>query len=384
MDSRSDTLDAGTGRLDERARRLGAAVLATQVSRHEAACQVLAEAAESGVVAAMCARHHRGLSSAWDIDEITSAVTTMLVAYALGSPGRDGHLDVTRFADGSTSASGWVGKVIGSMRATRILREMRTEPTVPADSEALEQVPAAGVEDQVLAPQVADIEAHTKGLPATSATIGLIHASALHDLLGLPPLRAWALTSDRRARVLEALAADPGLASRVLSGPEAAAGGAVSTLVGSLWGGWARDDVAAMLAASAEGRDIPHLLCQAALRPLPRPTARSGQLDRIRARARDAVPADARPAVATALEAFLDAEVQLYTDFDRIRRPVSAQERSRRQASADALPALLEEAARSLGVDRLDVHSGLIDLLLEPLPVVDSRFFTPTAWRFSR
>src|SRR5690625_263124 len=191
MDSRCDTLDAGTGRLDERARRLGAAVLATQVSRHEAAWQVLAEAAESGVVAAMSARHHRGLSSAWDIDEITSAVTTMLVAYALGSPGRDGHLDVTRFADGSTSASGWVGKVIGSMRATRILREMRTEPTVPADSEALEQVPAAGVEDQVLAPQVADIEAHTKGLPATSATIGLIHASALHDLLGLPPLRAW-------------------------------------------------------------------------------------------------------------------------------------------------------------------------------------------------
>src|SRR5699024_12408451 len=118
MDSRSDTLDAGTSRLDERARRLGAAVLATQVSRHEAACQVLAEAAESGVVAAMCARHHRGLSNAWDIDEITSAVTTMLVSYALGGPGRGGHLDVTRFADGSTSASGWVGKVIEIGRAS--------------------------------------------------------------------------------------------------------------------------------------------------------------------------------------------------------------------------------------------------------------------------
>src|SRR5699024_6542843 len=115
---------------------------------------------------------------------------------------------------------------------------------------------------------------------------------------------------------------------------EAAAGGAVSTLVGSLWGGWAHDDVAAMLAASTESRDIPHLLCQAALRPLPRPTARSGELDRLRARARDAVPADARPAVATVLEAFVDAEVQVYTDFDRIRRPVSAQARSRRRASA--------------------------------------------------
>src|SRR5690625_4742346 len=177
MDSRSDTLDAGTSRLDERARRLGAAVLATQVSRYEAACQVLAEAVESGGVAAMCARHHRGLASAWDIDEITSAVTTMLVAYALDGPDRTRHLDVSRFASGATSASGWVGKVIGSMRATRILREMRSEPTVPADCETLEQVPTASIEDQILAPRAADIEAHTKGLPAASSTIGLIHAS---------------------------------------------------------------------------------------------------------------------------------------------------------------------------------------------------------------
>src|SRR5690625_7544188 len=73
-----------------------------------------------------------------------------------------------------------------------------------------------------------------------------------------------------------------------------------------------------MLAASTESRDIPHLLCQAALRPLPRPTARSGELDRLRARARDAVPADARPAVATALEAFLDAEVQLRSEERRV------------------------------------------------------------------
>lgn len=382
MDSRSDTLDAGTGRLDERARRLGAAVLATQVSRHEAACQVLAEAVESGVVAAMCARHHRGLSSAWDIDEITSAVTTMLVAYALGSPGRDGHLDVTRFADGSTSASGWVGKVIGSMRATRILREMRTEPTVPADSEALEQVPAAGVEDQVLAPQVADIEAHTKGLPATSATIGLIHASALHELLGLPPLHAWELTPAQRRKLLAAVDVDPQLPARVLAGGASDADRPVPGWIEALWGRWSRDDIDAMAALSSPVRDIPHLLCQAALRPLPRPTARSGTLDRIQAQIRHFVPDHAAPAVTAALEAFIDAEVETYTDFDRIRRPLTAEQRSRRASSTAALPDLCGQAARQLGVDRLDVLSGLVSLFLDPLPVVDARYFTPTPWRF--
>ena len=383
MDSRSATLDAGTARLDEHARQLGHKVLAGETSEREAAGHVLAEAVESGVVAAMCARHHRGLASAWDIDEIASSVTTMLVAYALDGPDRTRHLDVSRFADGATSASGWVGKVIGSMRATRILREMRSEPTVPADCETLEQVPTTSIEDQVLAPRAADVEAHTKGLPAASSTIGLIHASALHDLLGLPPLRPWALTAGQRTRALEAITADPGLASRVLSGPAAAASDAAA-LVGILRGGWGGDDVAAMLAASTEGRDIPYLLYQAALRPLPRPTARSGELDRIRTRAHQSVPADARPAVATVLEAFVDAEVEVYTDFDRIRRPLSAQERSRRRASAGVLPGLLVEAARRLDVGHLDVYSGLVGLLIEPLPVVQSQFFTPTAWRFAR
>src|SRR5699024_11471464 len=101
-DSRG-TLPAGTGRLDEHARDLGRAVLASEMAQHEAACQVLGDAVENGVVAAMCARHHRGLASAWDIGEITSAVTSMLVDYALKTPRRDGHLDVTCRSEEHTS-----------------------------------------------------------------------------------------------------------------------------------------------------------------------------------------------------------------------------------------------------------------------------------------
>lgn len=382
MDSRSATLDAGTARLDERAHQLGWAVLAGDVSEREAAGQVLGAAVESGVLARMCARHHRGLAAAWDVDEITSAVTSMLVSYSLPSPGRAGPLDVTRFADGATSASGWVGKVIGAMRATRILREMHTDPAVLTDAETLEQVPSPSVEEQALAPQPADLEAHTKGLPATSATVRLIHASALHDLLGLPPLRAWELTPAQRDAVLEAERQDPELPGRVLSG--SVTDSPITTLVSVLWGGWSRDDVAAMLAASTPGRDIPRLLCQAALRPLPRPPSRSGDLARIRRRAHDSVPVGARPAVQGVLEAFLDVEVAAYTDFDRIRRPLTDEEQSRRNASRAALPGLLDEAARQLGVTRLDVLSGLIGLFTERLAIVETRNFTPTAWRFPR
>ena len=382
MDSRSATLDAGTARLDERAHQLGRAALAGDVSELEAAGQVLAEAVESSVVARMCARHHRGLAAAWDVDEITSAVTSMLVSYALPNSDRPGRLDVTRFADGTSSASGWIGKVIGAMRATRILREMHTDTAVRTDSETLEQVPAPGVEEQALAPRTSDLEDHTKGLPAASATVRLTHASALHDLLGLPPLHAWELTSEQRDAVLESVGEDPGLPARVLAG--SATDSPITTLISVLWGGWSRDDVAAMLAASTPGRDIPRLLCQAALRPLPRPRARSGELSRIRARAHDGVPASARPAVQGVLEAFLDVEVEAYTDFDRIRRPLADMERSRRDASRTALPGLVAEAARQLGVTPVDVTSGLIGLFTEQLAIVESRTFTPTAWRFPR
>ncbi|MDN5655395.1 MAG: hypothetical protein L0G46_09980 [Kocuria sp.] len=380
MDSRSATLDAGTARLDERARVLGRAVLAGELSERGAAGQVLAEAVETGVVARMCARHHRGLAAAWDIDEITSAVTSMLVAYALPSPDRDGRLDVTRFADGDTSASGWVGKVIGAMRATRVLREMHAEPAVATDTDTLEQVPAPGAPEQGFAPEAADLEARTKGLPAASDTVRLIHASALHDLLGLPPLRSWDLTPAQRDVVLEAVGQNPGMLASGLPGSTTDA--PITTFVAVLWDGWSREDVAAMLAATTAGRDIPHLLCQAALQPLPRPRTRCGDLDRIRARARDAVPAHARPAVARVLEAFLEAEVAVHTDFDRIRRPLTDQQRSRRDESQEALPGLLEGAAGQLGVTRWDVLSGLTGLFTEQLAIVETGNFTPTTWRF--
>lgn len=380
-DSRG-TLTAGTSRLDEHARDLGRAVLAGKMSRHEAACQALADAVETGVVAAMCARHHRGLAAAWDIDEITSSVTSMLVDYSLARSGRDGHLDATFFADGSTSASGWIGKVIGAMRPTRILREMHAEPFLLTDPDRLERAVAPSAEDQLLNAEVPDVQAHTKGMPATSATVRLVHASALHELLGLPPLRCWTLTSTQRCEVLAAVTEDPLLPARAVAGSSGDGDRAEAAWIRALWDGWTGDDVDAMAALSTPVRDIPHLLCQAALRPLPRPTARSGVLDRIRARVRETVPARAAPVAAATLEAFLDTEVETHTDFDRIRRPLTAEQRSRRDASAAALPDLCGEAARHLGVDRLDVVSGLIGLLTDPLPVVDARHFTPTPWRF--
>ncbi|APX31751.1 hypothetical protein BH708_02360 [Brachybacterium sp. P6-10-X1] len=381
-DSRG-TLTAGTSRLDEHARNLGRDVLAGETSQHEAACQVLADAVEAGVVAAMCARHHRGLAAAWDTEEITSSVTSMLVDYAVKTPRRAGHLDVTRFADGATSASGWVGKVIGAMRPTRILREMHAETSLLTDPETLEQAPAPSAEEQLLSTQVPEVQEHTKGMPTTSATVRLIHASALHELLGLPPLRTWALTPSQRREVLSAVSKDPQLPTRVLTGATCDVDdGPGSAWIRALWEGWSRDDVDAMAALSSPARDIPHLLCHAALRPLPRPTARSGQLERIRARVREAVPFRAAPAVMAALETFIDAEVETYTDFDRIRRPLTAEQRSRRDASPAALPDLCVEAARQIGITSLDVLSGLIGALTEPLPVVDARYFTPTSWRF--
>ena len=380
-DSRG-TLTAGTGRLDERARDLGRAVLASEMAQHEAACQVLGDAVENGVVAAMCARHHRGLASAWDIGEITSAVTSMLVDYALKTPRRDGHLDVTCFADGVTSASGWIGKVIGSMRPTRILREMHADASLFADPDTLEQTPTPSAEEQLLSVRAPDVQEHTKGMPATGATVRLVHASALHELLGLPPLRAWELTPAQRRKLLAAVDVDPQLPARVLAGGASDADRPVPGWIEALWGRWSRDDIDAMAALSSPVRDIPHLLCQAALRPLPRPTARSGTLDRIQAQIRHFVPDHAAPAVTAALEAFIDAEVETYTDFDRIRRPLTAEQRSRRASSTAALPDLCGQAARQLGVDRLDVLSGLVSLFLDPLPVVDARYFTPTPWRF--
>src|SRR5699024_7284371 len=116
--------------------------------------------------------------------------------------------------------------------------------------------------------------------------------------------------------------------------------------------------------------------------PLPRPTARSGTLDRIQAQIRHFVPDHAAPAVEAALEAFVDAEVESYTDFDRIRRPLTPEQRSRKDASVTALAELSVQAARQLGVTHLDVLSGLIGALIDPLPVVDARYFTPTPWRF--
>src|SRR5699024_2526273 len=226
--------------------------------------------------------------------------------------------------------------------------------------------------------------------------------------------------------VLAAVDADPQLPAHVLAGGSSDADGSVPGWIEALWNRWARDDIDAMAALSSPARDIPHLLCQAALRPLPRPTARSGTLDRIRARIRRFVPdhpasaveaaleafidaevedytdfdrirrpltpeqrsrkvasaaAPPEECVEAALEAFIDAEVEDYTDFDRIRRPLTPEQRSRKVASAAALPGLCVQAARQLGVTRLDVLSGLIGALTDPLPIVDARYFTPTPWR---
>src|SRR5699024_1015810 len=117
---------------------------------------------------------------------------------------------------------------------------------------------------------------------------------------------------------------------------------------------------------------------------LPRPTARSGDLDRIRTRAREAVPAGARPTVARVLEAFLDAEVAVYTDFDRIRRPLPDEQAIRRENATTALPGLLDEPASPLHVTRAVVLSGLIEMLIERVPVADPVHCCPTTWRFPR
>lgn len=382
MKQRVHVRSAASGLLDERARILGEQFWTGTLTRSEAAAKILSAAVDSGVAQLMCHRHHGRLAEVWGSDEVTGAVTSMLVRYALGDAESDGHLEPGRFADGSSSAAGWVGKVIGTMRTTRILREMSVETRELAAPLVLEQAAVVSAEDAVLAGTVPEVDESTRGLPATSATIRLVHASALHQLLGLPPLSPWNLADDQRAVLLHELESRPDSLRRVLAGELAGIDGSVRESVGLLWAGWNRDDVAAMLALSTPGRDIPRVLASAALRLLPRPTARSGDLDRLRARARDGVSAFATDTVSAAFEAFLDCQVEFHTDFDRIRRRLTATEAARREVSRAALPALLREASQQIGIGHLDLLSGLIALFIEPLPVADPVYFTPTSWRF--
>lgn len=382
MNQRANVLEAASGLLDERARLLGQQLGAGALTRSEAAAKILAAAVDSGVVQQMCTRHHRGLALNWGFEEVTAAVTSMLARYALGGPGGEGHLDPSRFTDCTVSASGWVGKVIGSMRTPRILREMRVDTRELASPLELQRMEVASAEDVALASQVPEVAETTRGLPSTSATIRLVHASALHQLLGLPPLRSWQLTRADASHLLAVWEETPDAPRRVLAGHVEGIDASTVEAIRSLWLGWSRDDVAEVLAKSTPARDILRLLGEAALRPLPRPAARSGDLNRMRARIRDGVPLPATGAVIAAFEAFLDCRVEPYTDFDRIRRPLSAAEVTRREASREALPVLLQEAARLIDIDRLDLLSGLIGLFIDPLPVADPAYFTPTPWRF--
>ncbi|MCG7308289.1 MULTISPECIES: hypothetical protein [Brachybacterium] len=381
--SGTSTLDPGTRSLDEQARRIGQLVVAGAVTPEDAACQILSVAVESDVVRFMCARHHRHLAQTWNVEEITSAVTTMLTQYALGSTEGRGHLDAKRFADGTTSASGWIGKVIGAMRTTRILREMRVDTRAIAQPFELEQVTTPSAEDEVLGSGTPEIEEHTQGLPSTSSTLRIVHASAIHQLLGLPPVASWTLTPRQRQLLKDAIEQDPSLPRKVLSRstPDTTE---PAYAIQSMWAHWRPDEIAEMLAKSTEARDIPHLLCAAAIMPLPRPKARSGELARTRNRVRGQVPAHAEDSLMGALDSFLDTFVDAYTDFDRIRRPLPPEEEARRAASACTFPVLLKDAAHQMGITRLDLLSGLIALFIDPVPVADPDHFTPTPWRFAR
>lgn len=382
MFQRANVLEAASSLLDARARLLGHQLVAGTLTREEAAAKILAAAVDTGVVRQMCDRHHRGLARTRGFDEVNAAVTSMLAHYALGGPGREGHLDPARFADSLESAAGWIGKVVGSMRTTRILREMSVDSRELASPMALERAAVSSAEDAVLAASVPEVDESTRGLPATSATIRVVHASALHQLLGLPPLRPWKLTHEQRADLLVWFEEDPDSPRRILSGDVDGISRSARESIGLLWAGWSRDDVAAMLAKSTSERDIPRVLAEAALRRLPRPTARSGDIARLRDLACDGAPPCAQVAVSSVFEAFVDYRVEPYTDYDRIRRQPTATEVARREASVGAFPALMQEAARLLGIGRLDLVSGLTRLFIDPLPVADSTYYAPTAWRF--
>lgn len=382
MISRAHVRSAASGLADDRARVLAGQYKAGTLTRSEAAAKILSVAVDCGVVAQMCRRHHQRLAAVWGSDEVGSAVTAMLVRYALDDGERVGHLDPGRFADGSASAAGWIGKVIGSMRTTRILREMSIETRELAVPPVLERAAVASAEDDALAASVPDIAKSTRGLPATSATIRLVHASALHQLLGLPALQPWDLSRVQSDQLRQVLQRYPEVFRRVLAEDITGVDPSVREAIRALWAGWDQDDVSAMLALSTPNRDIPRVLASAALQPLPRPSIHSRELERLRARVQDGVSEPVAAAVTRAFEAFLDCRVEAYSDFDRIRRQPTGAETARRHASRADLSALLHEAAQQLGVTDQDLSSGLTTLFLEPLPVADPVYFTPTSWRF--
>lgn len=382
MIQRAHVRTAASGLLDDRARTLGRQFGGGTLARSEAAAKILSIAVDSGLVQQMCWRHHHRLANVWGSDEVFSAVTSMLVRYALGDVEGDGHLDPVRFADGAASAAGWVGKVVGTMRTTRVLREMAVEARELAVPSVLEHSSVASAEEAVLAAAVPIVDDSTRGLPASSATIRIVHASALQQLLGEPPLRPWDLTQEQTVDLRKSSLRRPEVLRSVLAGEDGGVEPSTRESIELLWAGWSRDDVAAMLAVSTPERDVPRVLASAALSALPRPSARSRDLDRLRARAREGVLAPAAGAVSAAFEAFLDTRVESHSDFDRIRRRPTDAETVRRRASRADFPVLLLEAARLAGIRDRDLLSGLIALFIDPLPVADSVYFTPTAWRF--
>lgn len=370
--------------LDDHARDLARSVAAGELSNTEAVGSILAAAMDRGVISQQIAQAHGSALSRLrhESDEFVDAATFMLVGYALPD-GKDSPLDVTRFAEDDSSATGWIRRTVASFRASRIEREIRHVRHMAYLEDEVFPEPAS--EDPAVFP--VDVPDHDEMSEAArdkrkdGEALLFIHASVLYDLLGGPALRWWALSDAERTRVLAVLDEDPSLPRRALTGAEAED---EADLVCELWEDWSDEQIAEATAKSSSDRDIVGLLTRAAVTPFPKPPpGNRGRDERALRRRIQAGLGLSRDFSDRLFDGFMGSKVALHCDKDRRRAPLDPTAFVERVASASSFPATLFAASSASGVPHDDLLSGLVRIVLDHVPVLDPRHFTPTGWSFS-
>lgn len=374
-----------TGTFDDHARLVARSVVERGVPNSEAVHSILAEAVGRGVVSQQVSAAHGSAISRirHDRDEFIGAATLMLTQYALPAD-KESPLDVSQFADGESSATGWVRRTVASFRPSRIERAIASLSGVAylEDEVAFEpEAPSVQVREHV--PDDALVAEASKDKRRGGETLLFIHASVLYELTGGPALRWWTLSDSERAQVLSAIEADPDLPIRSLRGADDSQD--ESDMVRELWSDWSAEQVEDVVSKSSSDRDIVALLTRAATTPLPRPPAGNrGREERIlRRQVQDGLGQCPRDTSAALFDAFMAGKVATYCDKDRRRVPLDHDASIVKKIEASSFPMALSSASLSSGIPRDDILSALVRMTLAHVPALNHDHFSPTSWSFS-
>lgn len=377
--------------LDEHARRTALRVLDGSLPKADAIAEIVGYAVSPRRVSdleRLVVRHHGTSMRSWERDEFIACAIDMVVRYAISTRGTGPQMDPVRFANEDTSATGWLSQVIRSLQPVRIEREMGShretfpaelDPDLcPAEPAGADPAQADGVPDD------RELTEASSGMTRGGEKLLHLHASTLHEFLGGPALRVWELSRQELSDLRAAVELRPRMPRAALDRHSFDVSDPDHVAIRMLWSDWSSDALAEVTAKSLQDRDIALLLTRAALAPLPRlPSSRNHPLEaEAKARAVSFFSGVDRALVVETFEAFCAASVALHHDKDRVRRPLDPEGAARRDVAAARSRSLISELARAGGLSHLDLLSGFIGLVLDPLPVLSSRHFTPTLWRF--